>query len=149
MPTVEGFTPTVLWTTIYGLFALCLLFMVVYKVYDAVRTIMERQKQKRESAKPDFAEEVSRKVIEKLEPRFQKIEENLDKDKNRLDNHETVIAGMQEGQKAMRDGLVAICQYLMAMAQYGNIGDDSKEMKDANAEMTRYLATLIGGGKSK
>ena len=28
MPTVEGFTPNVLWTTVYGLLAMCILFMV-------------------------------------------------------------------------------------------------------------------------
>lgn len=145
MPTVEGFTPAVLWTTIYGLLALCLLFMIVYKVYDAIRTIMERHKQKREAQKPDFAEAVSQKVIEKLEPRFNEIEKNLAKDKSRLDNHEAVISGLQQAQKETRDGLVAICKYLVAMTQYGPTTNESKEMKDATAEMMRYLATKIGG----
>ena len=145
MPTVEGFTPAVLWTTIYGLLALCLLFMIVYKVYDAIRTIMERHKQKREAQKPDFAEAVSQKVIEKLEPRFNEIEKNLAKDKSRLDNHEAVISGLQQAQKETRDGLVAICKYLVAMTQYGPTTNESKEMKDATAEMMQYLATKIGG----
>lgn len=145
MPTVEGFTPSVFWTTIYGMLALCILFMVVYRVYDAVIKILDRRKQKREAEKPDFAEEVSRKVIEKLEPRFKEIERNLAKDKTRLDIHEAAISGIQEGQKETRDGLVAICKYLMAIAQYGNIGGNSKEMNDATAEMTQYLATRIGG----
>ena len=148
MPTVENLTPTVLWTTIYGLIGICLLFMIMYRVYDAIQTILERRKKRREAEKPDFAEEVSRKVIEKLEPRFKEIEKNLDKDKNRLDNHETVIAGLQENQKETQEGLVAICKYLMAMTQYGNVGGNSKEMKDATAEMTQFLATKIGG-KSK
>lgn len=145
MPTVEGFTPQVLWTTIYGLFALCILFMVVYKVYEAIRNIINNHKQKREAERPDFAEEVSRKVIEKLEPRFSKIEENLARDKSRLDNHESFISGMQQSQRDTREGLVAICRYLMAITQFGNISSDNKEMKEATAEMTRYLATRIGG----
>ena len=70
MPTVPEFTPGMLWTTIYGLLALCLLFMIGYKVYDAIHTINERRREKREASKPDFAEAVSQKVIEKLEPRF-------------------------------------------------------------------------------
>ena len=148
MPTVEKFTPTVFWTTLYGLLALCILFMIVYRVYDAIRTIIERRKQKREAEKPDFAEAVSQKVIDKLEPRFKEIERNLAKDKSRLDNHELIVSGLQESQKSMQEGLVAICQYLMAMAQYGNVGGDSKEMKDATANMTQFLATRIGG-KSK
>lgn len=145
MPTVEGFTPTVLWTTLYGLLALCLLFMIVYKVYDAIRTIMERRQQKKEAEKPDFAEAVSQKVIEKLEPRFSEIEKNLAKDKARLDNHEAVISNLQQAQKETKDGLVAISEYLVAMTQYGNIGGDSMEMKNATTKMMQYLATKIGG----
>lgn len=145
MPNVEDFTPAILWTTIYGLLALCVLFMIVYKVYEAVRNILERRREKREAEKPDFAEAVSQKVIEKLEPRFKEIERNLAKDKNRLDTHETAISGLQQAQQETRDGLVAICKYLIAMAQYSTHGNESKEMKDATAEMMRYLATKIGG----
>ena len=145
MPTVEGFTPQVFWTTVYGIIALCILFMIVYKVYDAIRTMMQRHKQKVEAEKPNFAEEVSQKVIDKLEPRFKEIEQNLAKDKNRLDNHETIIYAMRDTQQDTRDGLVAICKYLMAMVQYSDIGGSRKEMKEATAEMTRYLATKIGG----
>lgn len=146
MPTIENFTPDVFWTMLYGLFALCLLFMIVYRVYDAVRTILERRKRRYEAEKPDFAEEVSRKVIEKLEPRFNKIEENLAKDKGRLDNHEIFISSIQSSQQDTAEGLIAICKYLMAIAQFGHIaGSESKEIKEATAEMTQYLATKIGG----
>ena len=145
MPNVEDFTPAILWTTIYGLLALCILFMIVYKVYEAIRNILERRRQKREAEKPDFAEAVSQKVIEKLEPRFNEIERNLAKDGSRLSVHDTVISGLQQAQQETRDGLVAICKYLIAMAQYSNSGNESKEMKDATAEMMRYLATKIGG----
>lgn len=145
MPTVEGFTPAVFWTMLYGLIAICILFMIVYRVYDAVHTIRARRKQKKEAEQPDFAEKVSQKVIDKLEPRFTEIERNLARDKSRLDNHEMIIHDIQTAQKETRDGLVAICKYLMAMTQYGNVGGNSKEMKDATAEMTQYLATKIGG----
>ena len=144
MPTVEGLTPTLLWTTLYGIIALCVLFMVVYKVYEAIRSIIERRREQREAEKPDFAEAVSQKVIDKLEPRFEEIEHNLAQDKSRLDNHELLISGIQDSQKETHDGLVAICKYLMAMAQYGNVGGNSNEMKKATAEMTQYLATKIG-----
>lgn len=145
MPTVENLTPQVLWTTIYGLLALCLLFMVAYKVYDAVHTILERRRQKRESEKPDFAEAVSRKVIEKLEPRFNEIEKNLARDKARLDNHESFITDIRTSQQDTREGLAAICRYLLAIAQFGNISTDSKEMREATAEMNAYLVSKLGG----
>ena len=145
MPTVEGLTPSILWTMLYGIIALCLLFMIVYKVYDAIQNIIDRKRRQRESERPSFADEVSQKVIDKLEPRFKEIEKNLAKDKSRLDNHEMIISGIQQTQTETKEGLVEICKYLMAMTQYGNVGGNSKEMKEATAEMTRYLATRIGG----
>ena len=145
MPTVEGFTPQVFWTTIYGILALCILFMVVYRVYDAIRTILERRKQQHEAEKPDFAEEVSQKVIDKLEPRFRKIEENLERDKVRLDNHDSVIKEYKEANKETRDGLVAICRYLMAIARYSNLDNNNPKMEEATEEMTEYLTKRIGG----
>lgn len=142
MPTVENFTPNVLWTTIYGILALCLLFMIVYKVYDAVHTIIERRRHRIEAHRPDFAEEVSRKVIEKLEPRFAKIEENLGKDKSRLDNHEIALSGIQEGQKQVKDGLTAICKFMLIISTYGNIGDHDK-VKEASADLQKFLAERL------
>lgn len=144
MPTVENFTPTVLWTTLYGMLAMCLIFMIGYKVYDAINTIIDRRKKRKESEKPDFAEEVSQKVIEKLEPRFQKIEENLKEDKNRLDKHEDYISSVKEGLNNTREGLVAICEYLIIETQFGK---DSKQLQDATAKMTQYIASQIGGSK--
>lgn len=145
MPNVENLTPAVLWTTLYGIFALCVLFMIVYKVYDAVCTIVERKKHKKELEKPDFAEEVSQKVIEKLEPRFKKIENNLATDKSRLDGHTVLISEMQESQKNTKNGLVAICNYLMAIVQFGNISSNNDEMKKATSEMNKFLVSMIGG----
>ncbi len=147
MPTVEGLTPQVLWTTIYGLLALCILFMVVYKVYDAVRTIVERRKQRQEAKKPDFAEEVSQKVIDKLEPRFKRIEENLARDKERLDSHDSIISETKKVNKEIGDGLVAICKYLMASTRYSNLESNSPKLDEATEEMTNYLTSKIGGTK--
>ena len=142
MPTVEAFTPQVLWTTIYGLLALCLLFMIVYKVYDAIHTILDRRHKKKESERPDFAEEVSQKVIDKLEPRFKEIEKNLAQDKRRLDNHELIIADMREGSKEIRDGLAAICKFMLVISTYGNIGNNEK-VEDAKVELQKYLAERL------
>jgi hypothetical protein len=142
LPTVENFTPQVLWTTIYGMLALCLLFMIVYKVYDAIHTIIERRHKKKESEQPSFAEEVSQKVIDKLEPRFKEIEKNLAQDKKRLDNHESFIADMRQNSKEIRDGLAAICKFMLVISTYGNIGNNEK-VEDAKVELQKYLAERL------
>lgn len=142
MPTVEGFTPSVAWTTLYGIVATGLLFLIGYRVYDALHTIMERRRKRREADKPNFAEEVSQKVIDKLEPRFRKIEENLDNDKKRLENHEHALALATESHQEIHDGLSAICKFMLIISTYGNIGDNDK-VKEASAELQKFLAEKL------
>lgn len=139
MPTVEGFTPQVLWTTIYGLVAICILFMIGYKVYDSIRNEIERKRKIKASKEPDFADRVSTKVLENLEPRFQEIEKNLTKDKLRLDNHEKLIADNQRSQQDTRSGLIAICKTLLVITSPDD-SDNADKFKEAHAELMKFLA---------
>ena len=142
MPTVENFTPAIAWNTLYGIFAIALLFLIVFRVYDAIRTIVVRKREKRESQMPDFADKVSEKVLEKLNPRLDEIEKNLKKDKERLDNHEHMISDYQKTQTNLHDGMVAICKFMLVLSTYGNLGD-SDQIKEATKELTSYLAEQI------
>lgn len=142
MPTVEGFTPEVAWTTLYGFLALCLLFLIGFRVYDAFHTILERRRQKKESEKPDFARKVSKQVIAELDPRLADIEENLRKDKARLEAHEKLIENMERGQSDVHDGLTAIAKFMLVISTYGNIGTNEK-VKEASAELQKFLAEKL------
>ena len=142
MPTVEGFTPQIAWDALYGFFALCLLFLIGFRVYDACHTIVERRRQRKESEKPDFAKKVSKEVIGELDPRLADIEENLRKDKARLENHERLIEGMQHGQRETHDGLTAIAKFMLVISTYGNIGNNEK-VKEASAELQKFLAERL------
>lgn len=142
MPGVEGFTPSVFWTTLYGLFAFCILFILCYNVYNAIHTIRQRRKEQKESEAPDFAEKVSQKVIDKLEPRFEEIEKNLDKDKKRLESHEALIENINKGQKEIHDGLSAIAKFMLVISNYGNIGENDR-VKEASMELQRYLTEKL------
>lgn len=142
MPTVEGFTPTVAWTTLYGIVALGLLFLIGYRVYDAIHTIVVRSRQRKAAEKPDFAEEVSTKVMEKLEPRFEQIETNLTKDKRRLEAHEALIHNIDSGNKEIHDGLSAICKSMLVIITYGDLGDNDK-IKEASIELQKFLAEKL------
>jgi len=142
MPTVEGLTPAIMWYTLYGFFAVCLLFLIGFRVYDAIHTLAERRRQRRESEKPDFADKVSKQVIKDLGPRLEKIESDLAKDKKRLETHETLISGMQSGQKEIHDGLSAIAKFMLVISNYGNLGDNEK-VKEASTELQKFLAEKI------
>lgn len=142
MPTVEGLTPAIIWSTLYGLFACGLLFLIGFRVYDAIHTLAERRRQKKESEKPDFADKVSKKVIKDLGPRLEKIEEDLAEDKKRLETHEYLITTMQAGQKEIHDGLSAIAKFMLVLSTYGNIGSNEK-VKEASAELQKFLAEKL------
>lgn len=142
MPTVEGFTPEIAWTTLYGFFALCLLFLIGFRVYDAFHTIIERRRQRKESEKPDFAKKVSKQVITELGPRLDDIEENLRKDKARLEAHERLIENIERGQSDVHDGLTAIAKFMLVISTYGNIGNNDK-VKEASADLQKFLAERL------
>ena len=142
MPDIQGMSPEVAWTTLYGIIALGLLFIVFYNVYNAIHTILERHRVKKEAEEPDLADKISVKVIEKLEPRFKDIESKLDNDKIRLDRHDLLIQQIQQGQRDTRDGLVAICKTLVVMTNYGDLGN-SNEVREASAELNKYLAGRV------
>ena len=142
MPSVEGLTPQIVWYTLYGFFAVCLLFLIGYRVYDAVHTLAERRRHKKESEKPDFAEKVGKQVIKELGPRLEEIESNLAKDKKRLETHEQLITGMQAGQKDIHEGLSAIAEFMLVITNYGNLGD-SDEIKKASVDLQKFLAKKL------
>lgn len=142
MPTVEGFTPQIAWYTLYGFFAVCLLFLIGFRVYDAIHTMAERRRQKKESEKPDFADKVSQKVIKDLGPRLEEIESNLSKDKKRLETHEQLISSMQSGQKEIHDGLSAIAKFMLVISNYGDLGSNER-IKEASTELQKFLAEKL------
>lgn len=142
MPTVEGFTPQIAWYTLYGFFALALLFLIGFRVYDAIHTLAERRRQKKESEQPDFADKVSKKVITELAPRFEDIEKKLARDNMRLDKHESMINDIKGSHKEIHDGLSAICKFMLVISTYGNIGNDEK-VKEASAELQKFLAEKL------
>ena len=142
MPTVEGFTPQIAWYTLYGFFALALLFLIGFRVYDAIHTLVERRRQKKESQEPDFADKVSKKVIKELGPRLEQIESDLASDRKRLETHDTLIANMQSGHKEIHDGLAAIAKFMLVISTYGNIGNNEKVM-EASAELQKFLAEKL------
>ena len=142
MPTVEGLTPQIMWYALYGFFAVCLLFLIGFRVYDAIHTLAERRRHRKESEKPDFADKVSQKVIKDLGPRLEEIESNLAKDKKRLETHEQLITGLQSGQKDIHDGLSAIAEFMLVVTNYGNLGD-SEEIKKASVDLQKFLAKKL------
>ena len=142
MPTVEGFTPQILWTTLWGVFAICLLFLIIFKVYDAIHVIRERRRNRAEAEKPDFAKKVSQEVIAELGPRLEAIERRVAQDENRLDAHERKLDTMANGHNEIHDGLSAIAKFLLVISTYGNFGENDK-IKEASTDLQKFLAEKL------
>lgn len=142
MPTVEGFTPQILWTTLFGVFAICLLFLIIFKVYDAIHVIRERKRNRAEAEKPDFAKKVSQEVIAELGPRLEAIERRVTQDENRLDAHERVLKSMENGHNEIHDGLSAIAKFLLVLSTYGEFGNNDK-IKEASTDLQKFLAEKL------
>ena len=142
MPNVEGLTPSILWTTLYGFIAICILVTVVLTAYEKIKALKERKLQQEEARRPGLADQISRKVLEQLEPRFADIEAKLSQDKQRIDNHERLLAGVQETSDEVREGLHAYGKTMLVLLNHGNLGD-SKEVKEATDELMAFLAKRI------
>lgn len=142
MPNVEGLNPSILWTTVYGFIAICLLVTVVLTAYEKLKALQDRRMQQEEAKKPGLADQISRKVLEQLEPRLADIEDKLSQDKRRIDNHERLLAGAQETSDEVRAGLHAYGKTLLVLLNHGNLGD-SKEVKEATDELMAFLAKRV------
>ena len=142
MPTVEGLTPALAWSTLYGIFAFGLLFLIGFKVYDALHTIIERRKQKKEAEQPDFAKRVSKEVISELSPRLNDIETKLANDDERIKIHDKMLKDIKNDQSELHEGLSAIAKFMLAIGTHGELSND-EHIKSAVADLQKFLAEKL------
>ena len=132
---IEGITPGALWTTLYVLLALCLIVITVYKVVEIIR----KERERKQARRPELADEISGKVLEKLEPRLADIDRKLANDKALIDNHTRQIAAVEARQDAMERGQKAQCRGVLALLNHELHNGNSDEMERAQAGMNDYL----------
>lgn len=132
---IEGITPGALWTTLYVLLALCLIVITVYKVVEIIR----KERERKQARRPELADEISGKVLEKLEPRLAEIDRKLANDKALIDNHTRQIAAVEARQDAMERGQKAQCRGVLALLNHELHNGNSDEMERAQAGMNDYL----------
>ena len=135
---IEGLTPDMLWTFIAVLVALAGLVVLGDKVLDVWRKHKARQEIKT-GPEGQLAEEISKKVLEKLEPRFQEVDRKLGTDKLRLDEHAQKLAALNIKSDAVEDGQKAICRGVLALLSHEINGDSSDKLRDALTDINEYL----------
>jgi hypothetical protein len=138
LPAVEGLTPSILWYTIVGLVGIGALIVLVDKVADVFRKRKARQALATTPSEA-FAETVSEKVKESLEPRFQDIDRKLANDKLLIEDHTRKLAGQAAQIDAIEKGNKVLCRGILALLSHEINGNSDDKLRASQAEITDYL----------
>lgn len=138
MQSVEGITPEILWYTVIGLVGIGGLIVLADKVVDVFRKRKERRNLERQP-EDALAETISKKVLEKLEPRFQEIDRKLATDKTRLDEHTRILGSHQDQLSNIEQGNKVMCRGILALLSHEINGNSNDKLKESQQEITNYL----------
>lgn len=138
MQPIEGLTPEVLWYTLAGLVGIGSLIVLTDKVLDVFRKKHERDKLKKEP-EDKLAENISAKVLAKLEPRFSEIDRKLATDKSRLDEHTRILGAHQDQLSNIEQGNKVLCRGILALLSHEINGNSDDKLKASQQEITNYL----------
>lgn len=135
MEPIEGITPQALWTALYVLVAVCGLIVL----WDKVRAVFAGVRERKQAKRPELADEISDKVLKKLEPRFADIDRKLVNDKARIDEHTRAIDALSRRTDGLETGQRALCRGVMALLNFNLHNGNTDEMEKANNGINDYL----------
>lgn len=138
MQPIEGITPDMLWTALIVLVGVGGLIVLGDKVMDVWR---KHQARKQISSGPEsqLAEAISKKVIEKMEPRFADIDRKFANDKQLLETHTRQIGELNKRVDGLETGQKAQCRGILALLNHELHNGNSDEMEAAKKGMDNYL----------
>ena len=134
MQPIEGITPGMLWTFLGVLIGLAAL----YVLYGKVRETYQRNKQMR-APENKLADEISAKVLERLEPRFVDIDRKLANDKAAIDSHTRQIEGLMNRADGSEQGIKALSRGVLALLNHELHNGNSDELEHAQQTLNDYL----------
>ena len=132
MQPIEGITPEAIWTFLGVLVGLAAL----YVLYGKVRETYAKNKQMKD---PGLADEISKKVMEKLEPRFAEIDRKLGNDKAMIDDHTQKLATIATRNDSLEIGQRALCRGVLALLSHEINGNSVEKLQDAQTGINNYL----------
>jgi uncharacterized protein (UPF0210 family) len=132
---IEGMTPGTLWTFLTVLVGSCALIVLGDKVLTVFRNAQRRKKEPEDK----LAEEISAKVLEKLEPRFQAIDQKLSNDKATIDSHTRQIESLAKRADGTDTGIKAINRGVLALLNHALHNGNTDELENAQKGINDYL----------
>ena len=131
---IEGITPGMIWTFVAVLVGLAAL----YVLYGKVRETYQKNK-KMKDPENKLADEISARVLEKLEPRFSEIERKLANDKATLDGHTRQIEALAMRTNGNEDGVKALSRGVLALLNHTLHNGNTDELEHAQQALNDYL----------
>lgn len=132
---IEGITPDALWTFLTVAVGICALIILG----DKVITVFRNWQKRRQEPEDKLAEEISAKVLEKLEPRFQGIDQKLSNDKALIDNHTRQIESLVKRADSTDSGIKAINRGVLALLNHALHNGNTSELEEAQKDINNYL----------
>ena len=131
---IEGITPGMIWTFVAVLVGLAAL----YVLYGKVRETYAKNKRMKDPEKK-LADEISARVLEKLEPRFSEIERKLTNDKAMIDGHSRQIEALASRTDGNEDGVKALSRGVLALLNHTLHNGNTDELEHAQQALNDYL----------
>jgi uncharacterized protein HemX len=131
---IEGITPGMIWTFVAVLVGLAAL----YVLYGKVRETYQKNK-KMKDPENKLADEISARVLEKLEPRFAEIDKKLANDKATLAGHTRQIEALATRTNGNEDGVKALSRGVLALLNHTLHNGNTDELEHAQQALNDYL----------
>jgi uncharacterized protein HemX len=131
---IEGITPGMIWTFVAVLVGLAAL----YVLYGKVRETYAKNKKLKDPEKK-LADEISARVLEKLEPRFAEIDKKLANDKATLDGHTRQIEALASRTDGNENGVKALSRGVLALLNHTLHNGNTDELEHAQQALNDYL----------
>ena len=138
MQPIEGITPEMIWTALIVLIGVGTLYVLYGKVRETYRKQQEYKRVKNDPGER-LADEISKKVIGSMEPRFAEIDRKLSNDKALIDAHTRQIAAIEKRQDGFETGQKAGNRGILALLNHELHNGNSDEMEKAKQVMDDYL----------
>lgn len=138
MQPIEGVTPGMLWTALIVLIAGAGLYVLYGKVKETYRKQQEYKKMQNGPGNK-LADEISTKVMERLEPRFVEIDRKLANDKAAIDSHTRQIEGLVNRADGSEQGIKALSRGVLALLNHALHNGNTDELEKAQQGINDYL----------
>lgn len=138
LPAVEGIVPSYLWIFVCVCVGLLTISLMIFKVIEFAQGQKDRKQRQQTNGDAGLADDVTAKVCERLEPKFEKINEKLAADKERLDSHEKRLNEQEQSLRKISKDTEQIMNVLDGLLMHFISGNDTEKLKAVKTELDRY-----------